>query len=100
MNRRCIIAPTASKDLAEILDYFLAKSVEAGDRFTIKFEQKCRHLAKFPIMGRGYPELAPQLRCIPLDGYVIFYTVIDLCIEIVRVVSGYQDFQSLFPMEK
>ncbi|WP_404788122.1 type II toxin-antitoxin system RelE/ParE family toxin [Altericista sp. CCNU0014] len=100
MNRRCIIAPTASKDLAKILDYFLAKNVEAGDKFAIKFEQKCRYLAMFPMMGRSYPELGSSLRGIPLDDYVIFYAVTDLCIEIVRVVSGYQDLRSLFPIEE
>jgi toxin ParE1/3/4 len=100
MNRRCIIAPTASKDLAKILDYFLTKSVDAGDRFTIKFEQKCRYLATFPMMRRSYPELVSNLRGIPLDDYVIFYNVTDLCIEIVRVISGYQDLRSLFPIEE
>jgi toxin ParE1/3/4 len=100
MNRLCIIAPTASKDLTTILDYFLIRNVDAGDKFTIKFEQKCQYLATFPTMGRSYPELAPNLRGIPLDNYVIFYTVTDLCIEIVRVVSGYQDLRSLFPKEE
>jgi toxin ParE1/3/4 len=100
MNRLCIIAPTASKDLTKILDYFLTKSINAGDKFTVKFEQKCRHLAMFPMMGRSYPELVPNLRGIPLDDYVIFYTVTDRCIEIVRVISGYQDLRSLFPIEE
>jgi toxin ParE1/3/4 len=100
MNRLCIIAPTASKDLTKILDYFLTKSIDAGDKFTVKFEQKCRHLAMFPMMGRSYPELVPNLRGIPLDDYVIFYTVTDRCIEIIRVVSGYQDLRSLFPIEE
>jgi toxin ParE1/3/4 len=97
MNRSCMISPTASKDLARILDYFLERNVEAGDRFTVKFEQKCRNIAKFPMMGRSYPEFLPQLRGIPLDNYVIFYTVTEICIEIVRVVSRYQDLRSLFP---
>jgi toxin ParE1/3/4 len=99
MNRRCTISPTASKDLAKILDYFLEKNIEAGDKFTVKFEQKCRNIAKFPMMGRSYPEFLPQLRGIPSNNYVIFYTVNDLCIEIVRVVSGYQDLRSLFSEE-
>jgi toxin ParE1/3/4 len=96
MSRRCIISPAASKDLAKILDYFLEKNIEAGDKFTVRFEQKCRNVANFPMMGRNYPEFSPQLRGIPLDNYVIFYTVTDFSIEIVRIVSGYQDLRSLF----
>lgn len=97
MSRRCIISPTASKDLVKILDYFLEKNIEAGDKFTVKFEQKCRNIANFPMMGRSYPEFSIKLRGIPLDSYVIFYAVTDFSIEIVRVVSGYQDLRSLFP---
>jgi toxin ParE1/3/4 len=97
MNRRCIISPTASKDLVKILDYFLEKNIDAGDKFTVKFEQKCRNIANFPMMGRSYSEFSLQLRGVPLESYVIFYTVTDYAIEIVRVVSGYQDLRSLFP---
>lgn len=100
MSRRCIISPTASKDLAQILDYFLERNVDAGDRFTIKFEKKCRNVAQFPMIGRSYSELSPRLRGVPLDDFVIFYTVTDLCIEIVRVLSGYQDLRSLFDRDE
>jgi toxin ParE1/3/4 len=96
MSRRCIISPTASRDLVLILDYFLARNIEAGDNFTVKFEQKCRNIARFPFLGRAYSELLPSLRGIPLDSYVIFYMVTDDYIEIVRIVSGYQDLRSLF----
>jgi toxin ParE1/3/4 len=96
MKRQCIISPTASRDLATIIDYFLARNIEAGDNFAARFEQKCRNIANFPMIGRHYPELSPQLRGIPLDSYIIFYRVTDDCIEIVRVVSGYQDLRSIF----
>ena len=36
------------------------------------------------------------LRGLPLDGYVILYQVIDDGVEILRVVSGRQDLESLF----
>lgn len=36
------------------------------------------------------------LRGIPVDGYIIFYRVLDERIEIMHVVSGYRDFKSLF----
>jgi toxin ParE1/3/4 len=96
MNRQCIISPTASRDLATIIDYFLTRNVEAGDKFTVKFEQKCRNIANFPMMGRTYPELSPSLRGVPLDSYIIFYQVTDDYIEIVRVINGYQDLRSIF----
>jgi toxin ParE1/3/4 len=96
MSRNCIVSPTASQDLAAILDYFFERNIEAGDIFASKFEQKCRYLAQFPMMGRRYSTISPELRGMPLDSYVIFYKVTDEYIEIVRVVSGYQDFRVLF----
>jgi len=96
MTRQCIISPTASRDLETIVDYFLAINVEAGDNFAIRFEQKCKNIANFPMMGRSYPDLALQLRGIPLDGYIIFYKVADDLTEIVRVVRGDRDLRSIF----
>ncbi|MBW4647252.1 MAG: type II toxin-antitoxin system RelE/ParE family toxin [Kastovskya adunca ATA6-11-RM4] len=95
MNRY-IISPAASQDLDEISDYFLSRSLEAGERFVNWFEQKCKNLVKFPNMGRSYAEVEPSLRGVPLEGYIILYRVIEDGVEIVRVVSGYRDLESLF----
>ncbi|MGA0201318.1 MAG: type II toxin-antitoxin system RelE/ParE family toxin [Prochlorotrichaceae cyanobacterium] len=90
------ISPIASRDLETIVDYFLEKSVDAGEQFIQDFNQKCVYLTQFPFFGRSYQDVAPELRGIPLRGYVIFYKVVDNGIVIVRVLSGYRDFKSLF----
>lgn len=91
-----IISPEASQDLDEISDYFLSRSLEAGERFVSGFEQKCKNLVKFPHIGRSYADIEPLLRGVPLEGYIILYRVIEDGVEIVRVVSGYRDLESLF----
>lgn len=91
-----IISPTASRDLDEIIDYFTERNIDAGERFIKGFNTKCRNLLQFPNMGRSYADLAPSLRGLPVDGYIIFYRPVDDGIEIVRVVSGYQDLPVLF----
>ena len=55
--KNLIITLPACRDLEAISDYFLASSVEAGDRFVKAFEQKCQHLARFPYIGKSYPQL-------------------------------------------
>lgn len=92
----CLISPEASQDLTEIVDYFANNNVEAGERFVRNFEQKCINLAKFPSMGRSYPNIKSSLRGIPLDSYIILYRLQNDVIEIVRVVSGYRDLDTLF----
>jgi toxin ParE1/3/4 len=91
-----IISPEASKDLDEIIDYFVSLNLEAGERFVNAFEQKCKNLVNFPNMGRSYAEIEPTLRGVLLDKYIILYRLIEDGIEIVRVVSGYRDLESLF----
>ncbi|MBD2207558.1 type II toxin-antitoxin system RelE/ParE family toxin [Calothrix sp. FACHB-1219] len=95
-----IISPSASRDLNEIADYFLARNLEAGEKLFREFNKKCQNLANFPSMGRSYAHIKPSLRGLPLDGYVILYQVLDDGIEILRVVSGYRDLESLFADEE
>ncbi|MBD2774421.1 type II toxin-antitoxin system RelE/ParE family toxin [Iningainema tapete] len=91
-----IISLPASRDLRAIADYFAVENVEAGEHLLQEFNQKCKQLASFPKMGRQYEALRSGLRGVPLDGYIIFYQIIDDGIEIVRVVSGRRNLKSLF----
>ncbi|MEH2142399.1 type II toxin-antitoxin system RelE/ParE family toxin [Nostoc sp.] len=51
---------------------------------------------KFPKMGRLRDELAPFLRSFPVKNYLIFYCPIDEGIEIVRILHGSQDIETIF----
>jgi toxin ParE1/3/4 len=90
----------AIRDLYEISTYFFRVSIEAGERFVQRFSDKCKNLIKFPSMGRIYAEIMPNLRGVPLENYIIFYQVNAEEIQIVRVVSGYRDLESLFSDEE
>lgn len=86
----------AIHDLDDIYHYLSNLNLDAAARFVDAFEQKCETVAKFPRMGKSYEELAPQLRGVPLDGYIILYRLIEDGIEVIRVVSGYRNLESLF----
>jgi plasmid stabilization system protein ParE len=47
MNR-CILSPTATKDLDAISDYFCDRNVDAGEKLFEQFVGKCENLIKFP----------------------------------------------------
>ncbi len=91
------ITATASRDLEAISEYFLERSVDAGDHFVQTFNQKCQHLARFPYIGKSYARLRPGLRGILMMDYIVFYQIVEDNVEILRVISGYCDLQSVFP---
>lgn len=47
-------------------------------------------------MGKGYSQLAPNLRGFVVEDYLVFYYPTNDGINLVRVVSGYRDLESLF----
>jgi toxin ParE1/3/4 len=96
MNRRYVINILATQDLKEIANYFTTNSIEAGEQFFRKFDRRCEQLINFPNIGRSYAEIYPDLRGLPLDGYIIFYRVLDDGIEILRVVNARRDLPSIF----
>lgn len=65
MNRY-IIAPSASKDLNNIADYFFKVNIQAGENFFRKFNKKCQQLTQFPNMGRPYNHIKPYFSGVDL----------------------------------
>jgi toxin ParE1/3/4 len=93
---RFIVAPSASRDLDRIAEYFLERNIDAGEQLFRAFNQKCLHLVKFPSIGRRYDDIRPNLRGLPLEGYIILYQLVDEGVEILRVVNGRQNLEALF----
>ena len=96
MSRRYFINILATQDLREIADYFTAHSIEAGEKFFRKFDDRCEQLINFPKIGRSYAEIRSYLRGLPLDGYIIFYRILGDGIEILRVINARRDLPSIF----
>jgi toxin ParE1/3/4 len=59
-------------------------------------DAKCDRLVQYPQMGRKRDELAIDLRSFPAQDYLIFYRIIPIGIELIRVAIGYQDLEDLF----
>ena len=93
---RYVINILATQDLNAIADYFAENNLEAGERFFRDFNRKCQQLVAFPNSGKSYAQIRPDLRGLSLEGYIIFYRVLNDGIEILRVMSGRRNFPSLF----
>ena len=93
---RVLKRPRADADLEEIWWYIAQDDPDSADRLLDKIEERCKLLARFPLMGASREELMPSLRSSPAGNYVVFYLPLKDGIEVVRVLPGMMDIDALF----
>lgn len=86
----------AVQDLDNICEYIARQNSKAASQLFDAIRKKCKLVANFPNMGKSYSKLAVNLRGFVVEDYIIFYYPRDDGIDIVRVISGYRDFEALF----
>jgi toxin ParE1/3/4 len=95
MNRFKLSAQ-AAQDIEDIWNYIAQESLETADTILDNIQERFPILAKFPLMGREREDIAPHIRSFPVGKYVIFYRINPGSIEVLRVIYGARDIQSLF----
>ena len=93
---RLLKRPEAESDLDEIWWYIAQDSSHNADRFLDRIQERCLALADFPQMGMRRDELKAGLRSQPVGNYLIFYFPLEDGADIVRVLHGSRDIESLF----
>ena len=93
------LSDAAVQDLNDICDYIAQNNPRAASKLFDTVRRKCRLLAEFPGMGKSYEKLAPNLRGIVVQDYIILYYPREDGVDIARIFSGYQDFESIFTAE-
>jgi toxin ParE1/3/4 len=92
-----IWSPEAIADLEAIWDFY-AKA--AGQRTAEKMVREiaaiCRTVEEHPFIGRPRDEVRPGLRSLVSHPNVIFYRVRNDTPQIVRVLDGRRDIDSIF----
>lgn len=86
----------AVQDLDNICEYIAQSNAGAASQLFDAIRQKCKLVAGFPNMGKSYEKLSPNLRGFVVDDYIVFYSPRRNGIDVVRVVSGYRNLESLF----
>ncbi len=89
------ISELAEADLEEAWDYLAERNEAAADRLIDTILDRARLHAKLPLMGRPRDELSPGLRSFVVRPYVVFYRPADDTIEVVRVLHGARDIDSI-----
>ena len=93
---RYLLVPEARKDLTEILQYIADDSVDAALRVHDRFIEIFELLAENPEVGHFRGDLTSRpVRFFPVYSYLVVYSADARPIEIVRVLGGAQDVESI-----
>lgn len=94
-----LITPQAQADLEEAWLYVANGGEALADQFLDKIHQLCRQLARFPGIGRDRSNLAANLRSFAVKPFVIFFRPADDTVEIIRILHGRRDIDTIFEEE-
>lgn len=92
----------AKDDLLYIKRYIARESGnhDIALQYAQKIREQCRRLAELPgQMGRPRPELRDDLRSFAHGNYVIFFRYLANSLEIVTIIEGHRDIETLFESE-
>jgi toxin ParE1/3/4 len=85
------ISGKARMELLEIYRYLAERNEAVADAVLGEIDSKLRQLSEFPFIGRERSEFAPNLRSVLVRTYLMFYTVVEDELVIMRVVDGRMD---------
>jgi toxin ParE1/3/4 len=86
----------AIKDLDDICTFIGQINPKAASKLFDTIRQKCKLVASFPNMGKNYTWIAANLHGFTIDDYIVFYYPRTDGIDIIRVISGKRDLESIF----
>ena len=86
----------AIQDLESICDAIAINNPDAASNLFDDIRKQCVRVAQFPLSGKSYETLEPNLRGFIIKNYIVFYTIDGENITIVKIVSGYRDLEAIF----
>ncbi len=90
------VAAAAEEDLKEIWARVAEHNPEAANKLIKEITRRFTILRDNPRMGREQDKLLVDLRSFTVKSYLIFYQPFEGGIEILRVVHGSRDVESIF----
>ncbi|MBP89694.1 MAG: plasmid stabilization system [Planctomycetaceae bacterium] len=82
-------------DLKQIARFIAQDKPVAARQWLAKIREKCSVESRHPEIGDARPELGKNIRSTYAGSYVIFFRRNDGFVEIVRVIRGDRDTQTL-----
>lgn len=87
--------PVAVRDLAAITDGIAADNLDAALRFYDEVDRLLSLIARYPRIGEAAGHLGQGVRRLNLGDYLLFYRLSGEAVDLIRVLHGARDIQSL-----
>ena len=94
--KRYRVTPQARSDLRDIYQYVAERNPTAAGTLRRLFYEKFRTIAAIRYMGDARDDLAPGVRVSAAGSYVIVFRPIDDRVDIIQVVHGARDLETVF----
>ncbi len=94
--------PQSERDIEECFVYIAEENLDAGVVFLVAVEDSLEQLARFPLLGKTRAFQNKQFQNIRMwkvkgyENYLVFYTVSEDTIEVIRVIHSSRDIEELF----
>ena len=93
-----LYTPEAEKHLDEIFDHISREQHRpaAAAKVLREIDKKCRLYARFPLASESREDLAPNVRCFPVETFVVLYQPAEDGIFALAIFHGHQDIPVAF----
>src|SRR5215204_5138152 len=94
--------PQAERDIEECFVFIAEDDLDKGVYFLAAVEDSLEQLAEFPLLGKQRNFADNRFQNVQMwrvkgnENYLIFYTVEENRIEVIRVLHGARDIEYLF----
>ena len=95
MKKELRYTSAACGDLTQHLEYIAKQSESGARRWLDLVEAKCLLLRQFPEIGESMPRLGEGVRAAAVGRNIVFYRIVEDCVEILRVLGGERDTKFL-----
>lgn len=89
------LSAAAQSDLDDCWSYIAQDNIQAAERFLDVIVEKLAMLATHPNLGRKCMVESPGLRQFLLSSHVIFYRLEPTHLEVVRILHGARDIETI-----
>ena len=96
-NKRIVkISASAAEDLKDVWDYVAQHNENVAGKLIKEIKNKLLLLRNNPLVGRKQNQFLVGLRSFVVKSYFIFYLPLDDGIDVLRVMHGSRDIESIF----